>query len=212
MASIVPLTALKSLFDASDSPEEYVYGFLSRMAKIMEDLKTQPVTELIQRVEQACEDRRQIFLIGNGGSAAVASHIVADLAPNTLVDGAEGFRAFCLADSVESITAIANDSGYENIFSYQLRCHLQPGDLVIALSVSGNSENVIRGIRYAKENGAFTVGMTGFDGGRLAKVCDLSIHIPTTRDEYGPVEDLFSCVGHLVTGYICMKRGRELAH
>jgi len=212
MASIVPISALKRLFEASDSPQEYTEGFLSRMSRIMNELDTTPIAKFIERIEKACEEGRQILLIGNGGSAAVASHIVADLSPNTLVEGFQGFKAVCLSDNVESITAIANDSGYEKVFEFQLKCHVNPKDLVVALSVSGNSPNVIRGIEYAKSAGAFTVGMTGFDGGELAKICDLSIHIPTSRDEYGPVEDLFSAVGHMVTGYLAMKRGRELAH
>lgn len=185
---------------------------MQHMCRVIQIVDVGAVSELIHWIEEACDKGKQIFLMGNGGSSAVASHIVADLAPNTLMEGRPAFRVICLSDNVESITAIANDSGYENIFAYQLRCHLQPGDLVIALSVSGNSENVIRGVKLAHHMGAHTVGLTGFDGGRLRRLCGLSIHLPSSQDEYGPVEDLFSCIGHIVTTYITMKRGRNLFH
>src|SRR5438093_12054958 len=131
--------------------------------------------------------------MGNGGSSAVASHMVADLGPNSWADGRPGYKVICLSDNVESITAIANDSGYENIFAFQLRCCLQPGDLVIAFSVSGNSENIIRGVEVANQLGGRTIGLTGLDGGRWRNLCDMSLPVPSSSDEYGHVEDLCSC-------------------
>lgn len=208
---VAPL-ALNQLFLASASARDYVVSYQHRMLRMLEGLDERPIAELIQLLEQACKDNRQIFLMGNGGSSAVASHMVVDLAANSLQEGLPGFRVFSLSDNTESITAIANDWGYENIFSHQLTCHLQAGDLVIAFSVSGNSPNVIRGVEVTKEKGGTTVGLTGFDGGRLRELCDLSIHIPATRDEYGPVEDLFACIGHMVTTYLTLKRGRNLNH
>ena len=212
MTTTVATAALKALFESCESAGEYVVGYLEHMSSMLRALDTAAVCRLIGCLEESCDKGQQVFLIGNGGSAAVASHVAADLGPNTLAEGKEPFRVVSLNESIESLTAIANDSGYENVFAYQLRCHLCPGDLVIAFSVSGNSENIIRAVQTAKAMGAFTVGLTGFDGGRLKSACDLSIHFPSSRDEYGPVEELFACVGHIVTGYLTMRRGRNLHH
>lgn len=204
--------ALEALFQSSASSQEYAAGFIQVLLRALQAVDLAAVARLIDMVEAACEQNRQIFLLGNGGSSAVASHMVVDLSPNTLMDRCPSFRVFSLTDNVESITAIANDSGYENIFAYQLKCHLQPGDLVVAFSVSGDSENVVRAVLQARKMGGLTVGLTGFDGGRLRRCCDLSIHVPSTRDEYGPVEDVFSCIGHIVTTHVTMRRGRQLSH
>lgn len=205
-------TALQKLFGAAESAQDYAAAFQDRMARLIAALDSSAIAELIELLEQTCESGGGIFAAGNGGSSAVASHFVVDLASNALVDGFPGYRVMCLSDNVESMTAIANDSGYENVFSRQIRCHLRPGDVLIAFSVSGNSENVVRAVEMTKLMGGTAVGLTGFDGGRLREICDLSVHIPATRDEYGPVEDAFSCVTHIVTGYLTMKRGRMLSH
>lgn len=207
-----PEPALKELFDSSTSAGHYATKYLVKMTTILRSLDLTAVSRLIELVERTCEKGGRIFLIGNGGSAAVASHLMVDLAANTLKEGHLPYRVVSLSDNVESITAIANDFGYENVFAFQLRSQLQAGDLVIAFSVSGNSENVIRAVRQARSMGGTTVGLTGFDGGRLRRRCDVSIHIPSTADEYGPVEDAFSCVGHMVTSFLTMKRGRNLFH
>jgi len=212
MTTTVQVAALKALFESSESARAYVTGFVEHVSMMLRALDTDAVCGLIRCLEESCEKGQQVFLIGNGGSSAVASHVAADLGPSTLAEDKAPFRVFSLTGSVESLTAIANDSGYENIFAYQLRCHLHPGDLVIAFSVSGDSENIIRAAQTARAMGAVTVGLTGFDGGRLKRLCDLSIHFPSSKDEYGPVEDLFSCVGHMVTGYLTMRRGRNLYH
>jgi D-sedoheptulose 7-phosphate isomerase len=204
--------ALESIFQASRTPADYVSGFLSRLAELLGRVDAAAVAKFIETIERARDENREIFFIGNGGSAAVASHIVNDLAANALTPGKPGFRAFCLADNVESVTAIANDVGYEHVFEHQLKCVLQEGDVVVALSVSGNSPNIIRAIDYANSKGAVTIGLSGFDGGKLARKCAVSIRVESTRDEYGPVEDIFSNLGHVLTGYLTMKQGKKLSH
>jgi D-sedoheptulose 7-phosphate isomerase len=89
---------------------------------------------------------------------------------------------------------------------------MEPGDLVLAMSVSGNSPNLVKALEYARDNGGRTIAWTGFDGGRLAALAELSVHFPSTRDEYGPVEDMFAMLVHIVAGYLAMKRGRNLHH
>lgn len=212
MTEAVKTNALETLFDSADSSAQYAQGFFERMAELFKVLDYDTVARTIAIIEKAQKDNQSIFVIGNGGSAAVASHIVNDLCPNSLIKGQRGFRAFSLTDNVESLTAIANDAGFEHVFSYQLQCQMVPGDVVIALSVSGNSPNIIRAIEFANDGGATTIGWSGFDGGRLAEVAQVALHIASTPDEYGPVEDIFSNLGHVVTGYLTMKRGRKLSH
>jgi len=203
---------LKELYQNSTDVAEYIKGYGIRVNDIIRSLDIESVAKAIKVIEKVTEEGKCIFIFGNGGSAAEASHFVNDLGPNSLVPGKSGLCVVSLTDNVESITAIANDAGFENIFAYQLEANMHPGDIIIAMSVSGNSENVMRGVNYAKENGGYTIGLTGFEGGRLKDECDLSIHVPTTFDEYGPVEDVFSILGHIISGYLTMKRGRFLHH
>jgi D-sedoheptulose 7-phosphate isomerase len=204
--------ALESIFESSGSSEAYAAGFLERLIEVIKKVDPAQIARAIDVIEQAQIDNRAIFVFGNGGSAAVASHIVNDLSANSLVKGKRGYRAYALADNVESVTAIANDTGFENIFSHQLEAQMNPGDVAVAISVSGNSENVIRAVDYANAHGATTIGLCGFEGGRLKEKVQIAVHVPTSRDEYGPAEDLFSNLGHVITGYLSMKRGKKLYH
>jgi D-sedoheptulose 7-phosphate isomerase len=182
------------------------------MARLVEAMDADAIATIAELVERAAEDGKSVFVMANGGSAAVASHFVNDMGVNSIVARKKGFRVISLTDNVESVTAVANDAGYDNIFLYQLQCMMEPGDLVIGLSVSGNSENIVRAIEHANANGAHSVGLCGFDGGRLAKAATTVMHFPSTRDEYGPVEDAFSVVFHAVSGFLTQKRGRALHH
>jgi phosphoheptose isomerase len=123
-----------------------------------------------------------------------------------------GFKIFSLTDNGEAVTAVANDSGYEHVFAHQLDCVLEPGDLVVAMSVSGNSPNIVNGLEVARQRGARTVALCGFDGGKVRSLADIVVHAPTTKDEYGPAEDIFSVICHIVSGYLTMRRGRPLHH
>jgi D-sedoheptulose 7-phosphate isomerase len=117
-----------------------------------------------------------------------------------------------LADSGPAVTALGNDVCFEEIFAEQLRAWMRPGDLLIVMSCSGNSPNVLRAVEQARQCGGKTAGVVGFDGGKLRDLVDLPIHIESGCDEYGPVEDAFSVVMHAVCGYIIMSRGRMMRH
>lgn len=203
---------MKTIFEEANGPAEWTRGYATRMTELLADLDADAVAAVIDAMDRASHEGRTIFVVANGGSSAVASHLVNDLGPNSLVPRQSRFRVYSLSDNVESLTAIANDSGYENVFAYQLQANLEPGDLVLAMSVSGNSPNLVRALEYAKENGALTIAWTGFDGGKLAGLADLSVRFPSSRDEYGPVEDMFAILVHVVAGYLAMKRGRNLHH
>jgi D-sedoheptulose 7-phosphate isomerase len=190
----------------------YAAAYCERLSELLAALDHQAVDEATIALEEALNADRTVFLIGNGGSASACTHFANDLSPNSMVVGKSGFRVISLTDNVALLTAIANDSGYAHIFSVALEAQMRPGDVVVAMSVSGNSPNIVKGVEYANAHGGVTIGWTGFDGGRLAKLCHHCIHTPTAPDEYGPVEDVFSILGHLISGYITMKRGGKLHH
>ena len=152
-----------------------------------------PAVQLIRETWQA---DRQIFTIGNGGSAAVAVHLAADFGKNIAKTGEKFPRIMSLCVNSSALTALGNDCGYEETFSGQLCNFMNPGDLVVAISSSGNSPNIIRGVEFAKERGGKVIGMSGFDGGKLKQLADISLHVPV--DVYEVVEDAHSIFCHAI--------------
>jgi D-sedoheptulose 7-phosphate isomerase len=134
--------------------------------------------------------------MGNGGSASTASHMACDLAKQTVMAGRPRFRVIALTDNMALFSAYANDNGYENVFAEQLASFVRPADIVIGISGSGNSLNVIKAIELAKKVGAVSIGWTGFDGGRLAQIVDLSLNVPNYCMEQ--VEDVHLMLEHLM--------------
>ena len=201
---------LQELFQASASPADYARDAARRTAELIGALDAKAVGTAVALIADAGRRGQSIYLIANGGSAAVASHFVNDLGVNTWVPGQPGIKVFCLADNAATLTALANDMSYDDVFARQIECSVSPGDVVVAMSVSGNSENILRGVRAANAAGAATVALCGFAGGALATVAQHTVQVPATRDEYGPVEDAFAVVGHIISSYIAMSRGRAL--
>lgn len=140
---------------------------------------------------------RTVFIMGNGGSASTASHMANDLSKQANVPGRKPLRAHALTDSVEALTAIANDTGFENIFATQLKTHARASDVLIAISASGNSANLVRGIEVAKRMGLTTIAFGGFDGGRTRDLCDHYVHVQS--NDYGHVETAHLLFEHLLT-------------
>lgn len=203
---------LKALFERSSDAASYVWSAGERMSELIRQLDHVAIGKVVNVVAEAGAAGRSVFTIGNGGSAAVASHFVNDMGVNSWVAGQPGIHVQCLCDNFASVTAVANDVSFEDVFRRQLECSLRAADVLIAMSVSGNSENIVRAVEYASEIDAVTVGMCGFDGGRLAQVAEHIVHVPSTPDEYGPVEDAFSIVCHMISSYLTMQRGRFLHH
>ncbi|MBI4583559.1 MAG: SIS domain-containing protein [Planctomycetes bacterium] len=158
------------------------------------------VGRLIEKLYEAYERRKRVFLFGNGGSAACASHFAEDLAKGILKDlnGQKRLRVLSLTDSVPFISALGNDCGYESIFREQLATHAEAGDIAIGISGSGNSPNVLKAMEWARQNGIYTVGLTGFNGGKLKGLVDLSIHYEVPDMEIA--ENAHLIVLHLVVG------------
>ena len=177
--------------------------YLARVGELLA-LLPEPAERFVDALWKAFERDATVFLAGNGGSAAAASHFAQDLAKGTLADlrMSRRFRVISLADNVGFITALANDEGYASVFEQQLRNLGRRGDLLVAISGSGNSPNVLRAVDYARSIGMRTLGVTGYDGGKLRKIADVSVHVPV-RD-MGMAEALHGVLFHLA-----MSRLRE---
>ena len=175
---------------------EYLQKYISTLQQTMEKLPQPLIADVIHVLQHARMQGSQVFIMGNGGSASTASHFVCDLAKNTRFDGLPHFRAIGLTDNMEVFSAYANDEGYENVFSQQLLNLIRSGDIVIAISASGNSRNVLKAVEEAKGFGATTIGFTGFDGGRLGQLVDLHIHVDSTIIEH--VEDIHLMLEHMI--------------
>ncbi len=186
-----------------DSPDAAAFSraYLDVLADTLRRLDAAAVARFIEMLLEARERGARIFFIGNGGSAATASHFANDLAIGTRSPH-KPFRAVSLTDNAAVITAIANDDGYDEIFVQQLQNQMARGDVVVAISASGNSPNIIKAVGYANANGAHTIGLSGFDGGRLRQVAGHCVHVPTPVGDYGPVEDAHMILDHLVGAYL----------
>lgn len=196
------MSTLDRLFGDSNGLAEYAGRYALYLGKLLADLDCDAIARVGEILETARRANRTIFVLGNGGSAATASHFANDLGLGPRVSGGSAFRAISLTDNVAFLTAAANDISFESVFSEQLKTFMQAGDIVIAISASGNSPNVLKAVEYATKRGAFTIGLTGFDGGKLRKIAHENIHINTPHGDYGPVEDIHLILGHLVASYL----------
>jgi D-sedoheptulose 7-phosphate isomerase len=178
---------------------ENVASYLGELRAVIDELPGDRLSAFGEMLYHAYRNEKQVFILGNGGSASTASHMAADLAKNTIRPNMRRFRVLSLNDNAALLTALANDLGYENVFSEQLKNLIQPGDLLIAISASGNSENVLEAIRYTQRRWGLTVGLLGFEGGAAADLVDLAIVVPS--DHYGVVEDVHLIINHIVADY-----------
>lgn len=180
-----------------DGAKEY----LDQVKRVLDALPDQ-LEPFLEELYRACVGERTVFLIGNGGSAANASHFAQDLNKGTRPPGGAGrrFRAVSLTDNVSFITALANDEGYERVFVEQLATLSRPGDVLVAISGSGNSPNVLRAVEYANGHGITTLGMTGLDGGRLGAIVKAAVRIPS--EDIGLVEAVHAVLFHLAVSLL----------
>lgn len=174
--------------------------YIAGLARTLQSLPLDTIAEIAAILEEAREEERAVFLLGNGGSAATASHIACDLNKTAIRPNARRLRATALSDNVPLITAWANDTHYHNIFVEQLQNFLRPRDVVIAISGSGRSTNVLDAVRRARELGAVTIGLTGFDGGLLRDHVDLCLIVAC--ENMGQIEDVHLAVGHMLTAML----------
>lgn len=176
---------------------DQVHKYIHELKETLSRLDPAPIDEAIAVLHDARQNQRQVFIMGNGGSASTATHFVCDLAKNTRQAGWPHFRAIGLADNMAIFSAYANDEGYENVFAQQLANLVQSQDIVIGISTSGKSPNVLRAIELANEMNAVTIGFTGFDAGYLGQIVDIHLHVPSDCIEH--VEDIHLALEHLIT-------------
>jgi D-sedoheptulose 7-phosphate isomerase len=170
--------------------------YILDLQQTLDRLPREPIREAIMALHEARLLHRQVFTFGNGGSASTASHFVCDLSKNTRKSGWPDFRVLGLADNMATLSAYSNDEGYENVFRQQLASFVQPDDIVIGISTSGNSPNVLEAIKLANQMNAMTIGLTGFDGGQLSQIVKINIHTPSDCIEQ--VEDIHLMLQHLM--------------
>ena len=186
-----------------------IKNYVDEEIRLLKELDVTLVNELLKELVSAYEKEATVYVFGNGGSASTASHMANDFNKGISEYTDKKFRICCLNDNVPTVLAIANDIGYEDIFSFQLRNKVKPGDLVIGISGSGNSQNVINALTYAKEQGAKIIGWVGFDGGGVSKITDLTFHVPVGNMQL--VEDMHLILNHLMM-YVIMKEWGIKAH
>lgn len=176
-------------------------NYLQQVSATLRRLPMEQVVAAIEILHRARMEGRQVFVCGNGGSAATASHMACDLAKGAIAEGKPRFRAIALTDNMPLFSAWANDSSYEDVFAQQLSNYLQPGDVVVGISGSGRSPNVLNALRLAKDRGAVTIGITGFEGGCLPEIVNLCLIVPSQSMEQ--IEDIHLLLSHLIT--VCLR-------
>lgn len=174
-----------------------VQRYFNELKTTLDLIDNHTVDATIEVLHQARLDGRKVFVMGNGGSASTATHFVCDLAKNTRTATLPDYKVIGLSDNMAIVSAYANDDGYENVFSFQLKNLVEEGDVVIGISTSGNSPNVLNGVAAANEAGATTIGFTGFNSGKLGDMVDIEVHVPSDCIEQ--VEDIHLVLEHLVT-------------
>lgn len=175
-----------------------IQAYLQGLTEVIAGLDLDEIDRLAQLFRRAYDEQRTIFVFGNGGSAATASHYACDLNKGACFRAERKFRVHALTDNLATILALGNDVGYEHIFSEQLKYFCRPGDVAVGISGSGNSANVLRAIELARQLGATTVGICGYGGGKLKPMVDLAVHI--RADDMQFVEDV-----HLILGHVLMR-------
>ena len=176
---------------------EIIEGYLTDVNATLARLPIGAITQVIDVLEETRERGKSVFVFGNGGSAATASHFACDLAKGAICFGKPRLKAFALTDHIPLLSAWANDSAYEHIFAEQLENFIQAGDIVIGISGSGNSANVLNGVRVAKNKGGITIGFIGFNGGKLKELVDIPVVVPIHNMEQA--EDIHLLLGHIIT-------------
>lgn len=173
-----------------------VINYVTALHETINQLSKEEIVQVMELLHRARLEGKRVFIMGNGGSASTATHFVCDLAKNTRKEGWPHYKVIGLSDNMALFSAYANDEGYENVFAQQLANLVMPEDIVIAISASGNSRNVLNAVSLAKSVNATTIGFTGFNGGSLASMVDINIHVNSSIIEH--VEDIHLMLEHMI--------------
>lgn len=175
--------------------------YFSRVKETIDKLSEVDLSEIMNVLNKARDEKRHIFICGNGGSASTASHFCCDFNKGISSNQKSKFRFLCLSDNIPSMMAYANDFSYEEIFVGPLRNLFNKGDLVIGISGSGNSSNVIKALQYANDNEGISIGITGYDGGVIKKICKYNVHVPVMDMQIS--EDIHMMFDHCMMSILC---------
>lgn len=188
--------------------KEQISGYFSDVKSTLDAVDAEAVSGAMNALLDAYERDAEVYCFGNGGSAATAIHMLNDFNKGISCGLEKKFRFHCLNDNMAMLTAISNDLGYENVFVTQLEGRLKAGDVVVAISGSGNSANIIRAVEYAKASGCVVIGLSGYDGGKLRQLADHSMHAPI--DDMQVVEDVHLVFNHMMMRLFCeLLKGKE---
>jgi len=191
---------LEKAFKEVSSIGQYSRNYFSYLTKVLDSIDENEINKLADVFESARIKGNTIFVAGNGGSAATATTMANDIGFDIIKKTGinKPFRVFSLVDNNSVVTAISNDIGYENIFINQLKIHYRDEDILIVISASGNSPNVLKAAEWVKSKGGVIIGFLGFTGGKLIDLCDVKIHVQSEPGEYGPVEDAHLIMNHIL--------------
>ena len=185
--------------------KKFARSYLDELISLLDVLDLEPFDKIVNAILDAYRKERKIFVMGNGGSGSTASHFVCDINKGCCMDLEKKFKMICLNDNIPTMLALANDVSYDVVFEEQLKNFFEPGDLVIGISGSGNSENVLRAIRYASDNGGRTIGFAGFAGGKLFDLVDIAFVAEV--DDMQKIEDI-----HMILVHMIMQSVHEALH
>ncbi len=205
------MNRLEEIFESSKRGNNYFNSYALYLNTLLTNLDFSKIDDVIGCLLEARKNKKMVFFAGNGGSASTASHFAQDLGEVGRKVGMEGFRTISLTDNMSAISAIGNDYGYEKIFTKQMAELFCAGDVLVAISASGNSPNILEAVQLANKLDGRTIGLVGFDGGALKNLCHHVIHVRSFKQEYGPVEDIHMILDHMITSYLILyfKDGRR---
>jgi len=183
-----------------DNIQAYTRAYFDQVRRAQDSLGADALNAALEIMGGAYERGATLYVCGNGGSASISNHLVCDHSKCIQTDTPVVPRTVSLASNMEMVTAIANDISYDDVFVYQLKTLAQKGDVLVTVSSSGDSENVVRAAEWAKDNGIDVIAMTGFEGGRTGKLADAHLHVD--GDNYGVVEDVHQSLMHIYAQYI----------
>ncbi|KHE94095.1 MAG: SIS domain-containing protein [Candidatus Scalindua rubra] len=196
---------LEKLFEECNEGVDYFNSYFKYLNDLQKTLDASAIKGVINCFINARENGKTIYFAGNGGSAATASHFAQDLGEVGRKAGVHCFKTHSLTGSAALLTALGNDYGYDKLFSIQISELCSEGDVLVAISASGNSPNIIEAVKQAKEMGGITIGLVGFDGGKLLKMCDYVVRVKANKGEYGPVEDIHMILDHIITSFLTFR-------
>ena len=192
--------------------KNFIQNYLSETKRVTEAISVDDIDKAIELLFDAWKNGSQVFTCGNGGSASTATHFACDLSKTTIVQGKKRFKAYCLNDNIPLMSALINDEGFDNLFHEQLKDKFQKGDVLICISVHGGagrdkaglwSQNLLKAMKYARDKGGKTIGLSGFSGGPMKEIADACIVVPINSTPQ--VESFHLALEHLICGCLRQK-------